>query len=66
MHLLFKALYLHCTCLHQLKLHQDCLRDTVVYLFNVIYCYANLDSKDKAFSKIGRGTCADLKKHHLE
>ena len=37
MHLLFKTLYLPCTCSYQLKLHEDCVHHTIVYSFTVIY-----------------------------
>ena len=47
--LLFKTLYLHCTCSNQLKLHQDCVHYIIAYLFNVIQHYTILNSKDKAF-----------------
>ena len=30
---LLKTQYLHCTCSHQFKLHQDCIHYTVVYKF---------------------------------
>ena len=46
MNLLFKTLYLHCTCSYQLKLHQYCVRHIVVYLFNVIQHYLIMNSKD--------------------
>ena len=44
--LLFNTLYLQS---YQLKLHQGCVRYTIVYSFNGILCYAISNSKDRHF-----------------
>ena len=49
MHLLFKILYIHCTCSYLLQLHQDCVCQSIVYSFNVIQHYVIPNSKEKVF-----------------
>ena len=63
--LLFKTLYLHCTCSHEIKLHQDCVRHAIVtYLVGALCLGAELERDRPLMRLLFRENQERVSYHH--